>query len=105
MHELDYVRQGREIAQLQIGIARDVVSLADGGEHLRLLDGIDAEVGFQVEVQVQHVFGIAGLFDHQVQDAFLRSGRRPLRSRCATGAGSGRRRRYCFSRQIGPAVD
>ena len=53
--ELDHARQGREIAELQVRVARDVVGLADGGEHLGLLDGVDAEVGFQVEIEVQHV--------------------------------------------------
>ena len=69
MREPDHVRQGREIAQLEIGIARDVVSLADGGKQLRLLDGIDTQIGFEVEIQVEHVSRIAGLFHHQFQDA------------------------------------
>ena len=65
------MRQGRIVAQLAVLVARNVVDLADGREHLRLLDGVDAEVGFEVEVQIQHVFRIAGLLDHQGQDAFL----------------------------------
>ena len=53
--ELDHVRQGREVAQLQILVARNVVGCAHRGKHLRLLDGVDAEVGFQIEIEVQHV--------------------------------------------------
>ena len=65
------MRQGRDIAQLEVLVARDVVNLADGGEHLRLLDSVDAEIGFEIQIQVQHVFRIAGLFDDQGQNAFL----------------------------------
>ena len=71
VHEPDHVRQRRVVAQLAVLVARDVVDLADGGEHLRLLDGVDAEVGFEVEVQIQHVFRIAGLLRHQGQNAFF----------------------------------
>ena len=71
IHELDHVRQRRIVAQLAVLVARNVVDLADGREHLRLLDGVDAEVGFEIEVQIQHVFRIAGLLHHQLQDAFL----------------------------------
>ena len=65
------MRQRRVIAQLAVLVARNVVDLADGGEHFRLLDGVHAEVGFQIKIDIQHVFGIAGLLHHQVEDAFL----------------------------------
>ena len=55
--EPDDVRQRREIAQFQILVTRNVVRLADGGEHFRLLDGVDAEIGFEIQVQIQHVVG------------------------------------------------
>ena len=74
--ELDHARQGREIAQLQVRVARDVVGLADGGEHLGLLDGVDAEIGFQVEIEIQHVLGIAGLLRDQVEHASVGRHRR-----------------------------
>ena len=32
----------------------------DGGEHLGLLDGVDAEVGFEVEVEVEQFGRVAG---------------------------------------------
>ena len=63
--------QRRIVAQLAVLIARDAVDLADGCEHLRLFDGIDSEVGFEVQIQVQHVFRIAGLLRHQGKNAFL----------------------------------
>ena len=71
VHEPDYVSQRRIVAQLAVLIARDVVDLADGGEHFRLLDGVNAEIGFEIQIQVQHVSGIAGLLDCQVQNAFF----------------------------------
>ena len=71
VHKPDHVRQGRVIAQFAVLVARDVVDLADGREHLRLLDGVHAKVCFQIEIHVQHVFRIAGLLHHQLEDAFL----------------------------------
>src|SRR5271157_2285389 len=65
------MRQSWVVAQLTVLVARDVVDLADGREHFRLLDSVNPEVGFEVEVQVQHVFGIAGLFHHQFQNALF----------------------------------
>ena len=35
------------IAQLDVLVARDVVGRADGREQLGLLDGVNAEIGFQ----------------------------------------------------------
>ena len=52
----------REIAQLEVGIAWDAEDFANRGEHFRLLDGIDAEVGFHVQVRIEHLDGVAGLF-------------------------------------------
>ena len=69
--ELDHVGQGREVAQLQILVARNVVRRSHRREHLRLFDGVDAEVGFEIEVQVQHVFRIAGLLGHDLQHFLL----------------------------------
>ena len=94
VHEANDVRQRRIVAQLAVLVARDVVDLADGGEHLRLLDGVDAEIGFQIEVEVQHVFRIAGLLDHQRENALLhglvRSGADVVRM---LSSGAGRLRR------------
>ena len=71
VHEPDYMRQRRIIAQLAVLVAGNVVDLADRREHLRLLDGVNAKVSFQIEVHIQHVFWIAGLFHHQLEDAVL----------------------------------
>ena len=59
------------VAQFAILIARNVIDLADGSEHFRLFDSVDAEVGFEIEIQVQHVFRVAGLLHHQRENAFL----------------------------------
>ncbi len=66
-HELDAVPDGRVIFQRNIVFPRYAVMFAYGGEKLGLLDGVYAEVGFHVQVHVQHVLGIAGLGDHHVQ--------------------------------------
>ncbi len=63
--------QCRIVAQLQILVTRDVVDASDGGEQLRLLHGVNAKIGFQVEIEIQHVLGIPGLLHHQSEDAFL----------------------------------
>ena len=69
--EADDVRQCGIVAQLPVLIARNVVDLADGREHFGLFDGVDAEVSFEIEIQIQHVFRIAGLLYHQRENAFL----------------------------------
>ena len=53
--------EGGVVAEFECVVAFDAPGLADGGEDLGLLDGVDAEVGFEVEVHVEHVFGVAGL--------------------------------------------
>ena len=66
--EADDVAQGGVVAQAEVVVAGDAVALADGGEHLGLFDGVDAEVGFEVEVGVEHVGGVAGLGGDDLQD-------------------------------------
>ena len=44
------VVEGGEVAELEGVVAFDVVAFADGGEDFGLFDGVDAEVGFEVEV-------------------------------------------------------
>src|SRR3989304_6136884 len=48
--ELDHVAERRVVAQLEVVLARDAVFLPHAREDLRLLDGVDAEVGLEVEV-------------------------------------------------------
>ena len=60
--------QGGVVAELEGVVAGDAVALADGGEHLGLLDGVDAEVGFEVEVGVEHVGRVAGLRGDDLED-------------------------------------
>ena len=59
------MRQGRVIAQLAILIAWDVVDFADGGEHLGLFNSVNAQIRFEIQVQIEHLLGIAGFFHHQ----------------------------------------
>ena len=66
-HEADHMRQRGVIAQLTAFIARDVVDLANGREHFRLLYGIDAEVRLKVQIEIKHVLGITSLLDDKGQ--------------------------------------
>ncbi len=60
--------EGRVVAELEFVVAFDVVGGADGGEEFGLFDGVDAEVGFEVEVEVEHVGWVAGLFGDESED-------------------------------------
>ncbi len=76
-------------------VAGDAVVAADGGEDFGLFDGVDAEVGFQVEVGVEQVGWVAGEFgddaDHGVGQ-FVAAGccRRGWRGGHGFGCGWGR---------------
>ena len=61
--------EGRVVAELELVVAFDAVFLADGGEQFGLFDGVDAEVGFEVEVEGEHLGGVAGLFGDEGDDA------------------------------------
>ena len=95
--ELDHVLEGREVAELEALLALDAVGLADRGEGLGLLHGVDAEVGLEVEVHLEHVRGVAGLVGHDLEDllddgvlAGWCEGRRGGRGRAgAAGGGAG----------------
>ena len=58
------MRERRELAELEVFITRDVVVSTNSREHLGLLDRIDAEVGLEVEIQVEHVGRIVGRLGH-----------------------------------------
>ena len=49
-------------------------------EHLGLLDGVDAEIRFEVERRIEHVGGVARLLGHQ--------GEHPLQHRIRSAAGA-----------------
>jgi hypothetical protein len=71
LRELDDVRERGKVAQLQVLIARYVVRRAHRGKHLRLFHRVDSEIGFQVEIEIQHLLGIASLLGNNVQDSLL----------------------------------
>ncbi len=78
--EADDVVDGGVVAELEFVVAFDAVFLADGGEQFGLFDGVDAEVGFQVEVHGQHLGGVAGLFGDEGDDPRRDRRRRRRRS-------------------------
>ena len=61
-HEPDHFLQRGVVAQLQVVAAGDVKGGADGGKRFRLLYCVNSQVRFQVQVQIEHVRGVAGLF-------------------------------------------
>src|ERR1019366_8043030 len=67
-HEADHMREGGKVTQFDVVVALDAVGLPHRGEQLGLLDGVHTEVCLQVQVQVQHVLGIARLLRHQGQN-------------------------------------
>lgn len=56
--------KGGILAELAIFVTRNAVDFADGGEHLGLLDRVDAKIGFEVKIEVEHVGGVAGFLNH-----------------------------------------
>ena len=67
--EADDVVDGRVVAEFEFVVVVDAVFLADGGEQFGLFDGVDAEVGFEVEVDGEHLGRVAGLFGDEGDDA------------------------------------
>ena len=63
--------QGWIIAQLPVLVARNLVSLADGGKDLRLLNCVDAQIGFEIKIQIEHVNRITGFLGYQTQYSFF----------------------------------
>ncbi len=55
------------VAQLEVFDPLDIERRAHGREGLGLLDRIDAQVGLKVEVELEHVGGVAGLLGHDRQ--------------------------------------
>ncbi len=86
----DDVVEGGVVAEFEVVVAGDVPGFADGGEDFGLLDGVDAQVGFEVEVGVQEVGGVAGLLGDDGQDA--------VEDRVAARGGGGRSLGRCGSR-------
>ena len=66
-HEAHHGGQRRVVAQIDAFLHRNRKRFADGGERLGLLDGVNAQISFQVQVQVEHVLRVAGLARHHAQ--------------------------------------
>ena len=65
--ESGHLRQGVVIGETQVLAAGDIVVRADRGQQLSLLDRVDPQVGFQVEICIQHFRRVAGFFAHRRQ--------------------------------------
>src|SRR3954468_16793225 len=84
------MRQGRKVPQAKFLVARDGVGLAYRGKYFGLLDGINPEIGFEIQVKVQHVWWVTRLLSDEPENSL------PdyvgLRRFCKSG-GNGRCRR------------
>ncbi len=60
---------GGVVLELQPLFLREAVVFAQFAEQFGLLDGIDAEVGLEVEVRLEHVLGVAGLLGEEVEQS------------------------------------
>ena len=69
-HEAHHRRQRRVVAQVDPFQHRNGEGLANGRKRLRLLDRVDPQVGFHIEVEVQHILRVARLFRHHDQHFF-----------------------------------
>ena len=67
VHEADHVSECGKVAQLDVLVARNAVSFADGSHDLCLLHSVDSQIRFEIEIQVKHVDGIASFFGYQSQ--------------------------------------
>ena len=66
--EADHAAQRRIVTEVDTFLNRNGERLTNGGKGFGLLDRVDAEIRFQIQVEVQHVLGIAGLLGHDTQD-------------------------------------
>src|ERR1700756_2123482 len=83
VHEPDHMGERRKVAQLDFVVTGDAVCFTDRSHHFRLLYGIDPQIRFKIEIQIEHVHRIASLLSNQRQDSFLyritlRSGHRSV---------------------------
>ncbi len=68
--KFDHVFEGREVAEFQVFITWNGICAANGRKHFGLLDGVNAKIGFQIEVHIQHVNRVAGFLSRQFQNFF-----------------------------------
>ena len=57
---------GRIIFQLHAFLFGDVICIAHNRKQFRLFDRINTEVGFHIQVQLQHILRIAGFFGNDI---------------------------------------
>ena len=70
-NEMNYFGERVVIRKMQIFAAGDAILCANGREQLSLLDSVDTEIGFQIELQVKYFDRVTGLFtDSREQISF-----------------------------------
>ena len=65
----------RIIFQLDAFLLGNTVMFAHSGKQFGLFDGVNAQIGFHIQIQIQHIFRIAGLFGHHSHNFITHLGR------------------------------
>ena len=60
----------RVVFQLNTVLLGNTVMFAQRGKQFSLFNGVDTEVGFHVEIDIKHIFGITRLFGYHFDDFF-----------------------------------
>ena len=68
-HEVGDGSQGWVVAQVDAFLDRNGERFTHGGEGFGLLHRVDAQIGFQIQLHVQHVFRVAGFGGDEGEDA------------------------------------
>ena len=76
--------EGGEVAEPEVLVALDAELRAYGGEDFGLLNGVDAQVGFQIEIEVEQFGRVAGHVRDDPDD--LADHRDPRPAAAAAGA-------------------
>ena len=63
--------QRREVVERDAIFDREPIPLADFAEELRLANAVDAEVSFEVGVELHDLGRVARLFDHELDEEGL----------------------------------
>ncbi len=90
--EADDVSQGGVVRELHVFLLGNAEGGPDFRERLGLLDGVDAQVGLEIEIEFEHLDRVTGLLGHDPENALL--DRVGVEGRC------GDRRRCWFRRLV-----
>ena len=73
-HKFNAVADRRIILELDTVLLGNTIVLTQGGKEFGLFDRINAEVGFHIQVNIQHIFGVTRLFAYHFDHFFGHAG-------------------------------